>query len=303
MEKGKEVAKAEPRKTAIQSLANKLEVSVEVVTKTLKATAFKACSTNEDFVAAVVVANNYGLNPLLKEMAVFPAKGGGVIPIVMIDGWISLVNRQPNFDGVELIENEDNRDEQSPGGLRSVTAKFYIKTKSHPIIVTEYMKECYNDTKEPWKKWPRRMLRHKAYIQGARIAFGFSGIFDPDEADRIIEAETTSIPMEDIMPQALAAAKGQGEEKEEEKQPVEVKPEVKEEAKPEKEAPLNETTRATLNELLVKLYKNKDYGKDDAKFRLSKTYGLIEKPNVSDMVPDLSDEEIQAEIKYLEEEK
>ena len=29
---------------------------------------------------------------------------------------------------------------------------------------------------------PRRMLRHKALIQGARIAFGFSGIYDEDEA-------------------------------------------------------------------------------------------------------------------------
>jgi hypothetical protein len=29
---------------------------------------------------------------------------------------------------------------------------------------------------------PKRMLRHKALIQCARVAFGFSGIFDEDEA-------------------------------------------------------------------------------------------------------------------------
>jgi hypothetical protein len=33
------------------------------------------------------------------------------------------------------------------------------------------------------------MLRHKAKIQGAREAFGFAGIYDADEAARIIEAE------------------------------------------------------------------------------------------------------------------
>jgi hypothetical protein len=32
------------------------------------------------------------------------------------------------------------------------------------------------------------MLRHKAMIQCARIAFGFGGIYDQDEAERIIEA-------------------------------------------------------------------------------------------------------------------
>ena len=41
---------------------------------------------------------------------------------------------------------------------------------------------------EPWKQWPRRMLRHKATIQAGRYAFGISGIVDPDEAERIKDA-------------------------------------------------------------------------------------------------------------------
>lgn len=171
---------------ALNILAQRLNVGPETLKKTLMATAFKTCTNEADFISAVIVANTYRLNPILKEMYAFPSKGGGVIPIVGIDGWISLVNRQENFDGVELIENND---ESHVTGLKSVTAKFYIKGKSHPVVVTEYMSECYNEAKEPWKKWPRRMLRHKAYIQGARIAFGFSGIYDEDEATRIIEAQ------------------------------------------------------------------------------------------------------------------
>jgi len=31
-------------------------------------------------------------------------------------------------------------------------------------------------------------LRHKALIQAARLAFGFSGIYDQDEAERIVSA-------------------------------------------------------------------------------------------------------------------
>lgn len=177
------------KKSAIESLAGKLSVSKEALTKTLKATVFKECKTNEDFVSAVVVANTYNLNPLLKEIYAFPAKGGGVTPVVSIDGWISLVNRQSDFDGCELIENFADEKNCSGTNVDSVTAKFYLKNRSHPVVVTEYMEECYSGNKEPWKKWSRRMLRHKAYIQGARIAFGFSGIYDPDEAERIQESE------------------------------------------------------------------------------------------------------------------
>jgi hypothetical protein len=37
------------------------------------------------------------------------------------------------------------------------------------------------------------MLRHKAMIQCARIAFGFGGIYDADEAERIIESQAPSM--------------------------------------------------------------------------------------------------------------
>ena len=33
------------------------------------------------------------------------------------------------------------------------------------------------------------MLRHKAMIQAARLAFGFTGIYDQDEAERIVEID------------------------------------------------------------------------------------------------------------------
>jgi hypothetical protein len=65
-----------------------------------------------------------------------------------------------------------------------------------PMVVREYLKECYRDV-GPWNSHPRRMLRHKAFIQCARMAFGFGGIYDPDEGERIrdamaIEGETVT---------------------------------------------------------------------------------------------------------------
>jgi hypothetical protein len=43
------------------------------------------------------------------------------------------------------------------------------------------------------------MLRHKSYIQCARVCFGFSGIYDPDEAERIRDVDV-------IAPQATPPA-------------------------------------------------------------------------------------------------
>jgi phage recombination protein Bet len=138
----------------------------------------------EQVAAFLVVANHYGLNPFVKEIYAFPSQGGGITPIVSIDGWLSLINRQPQLDGIEF---KDHLDET--GNLTAVTARIYRKDRQYATEVTEYMKECKRNT-STWTQWPARMLRHKAAIQAARYAFGFSGIADPDEAERIAESET-----------------------------------------------------------------------------------------------------------------
>ena len=45
----------------------------------------------------------------------------------------------------------------------------------------------------PWQSHTKRMLRHKSLIQCSRIAFGFTGIYDQDEAERIIEGQAVVI--------------------------------------------------------------------------------------------------------------
>ncbi|KAF1011203.1 MAG: hypothetical protein GAK29_04983 [Acinetobacter bereziniae] len=75
---------------------------------------------------------------------------------------------------------------------QSCTCKIYRKDREHPTVVTEYLSECQG-TSEPWKKYPKRMLRHKALIQCARVAFGFSGIYDEDEAKRIDDCQVKTV--------------------------------------------------------------------------------------------------------------
>lgn len=170
-------------KNAITDLAKSLGTDATELQNVLKKTVFKNCQTNEEFLSAVIAANTYKLNPILKQIYAFPAKGGGVIPVVSIDGWVKIVTQSKGYNGVEFVENKDDK-----GKIESITCKIYIKDQDKPCIVTEYLSECQDLSKDTWKRWPIRMLRHKAYIQCARMAFGLSGIYDEDEAERIREA-------------------------------------------------------------------------------------------------------------------
>ena len=170
--------------TALATLTSKLAARLDLgdgagLTETLKATAFKGASVTDDqMTALMIVANQYGLNPWTKEIYAFPDKGG-IVPVVGVDGWARIINNNQQFDGMEFEQDDDK-----------CTCKIYRKDRSHPTTITEYFSECRRDNAQPWKTHPKRMLRHKAMIQCARIAFGFGGIYDQDEAERIVEGAT-----------------------------------------------------------------------------------------------------------------
>jgi phage recombination protein Bet len=173
------------RVSALNIMGARLSVDPIKLMSTLKATVFKN-ATDDELLALVVVANEYRLNPLTKEIYAFPAKGGGIVPVVSVDGWISMVNDHPAMDGMEFEEHYSDE-----GKLEAVTCKLWRKDRNRPIAVTEHLSECKRAT-DPWKM-EHRMLRHKALMQCARYAFGFSGVTDEDEA-----AETPG--MRDVTP-------------------------------------------------------------------------------------------------------
>lgn len=186
--------------TALQAVASRLAVKESelqnIVMNTIMPNKGNNVS-NEQFLSFMSVANEYKLNPLTKEIYAFPAKGGGIQPIVSIDGWLKIINTHPDFDGMEFKDNVD-----ANGNLISITCRMYRKERKHPTEMTEYLNECKKNT-EPWNQWPSRMLRHKATIQAARYAFGLSGIIDPDEAERY---QDQGVIEKDVTPQQQAIA-------------------------------------------------------------------------------------------------
>lgn len=163
-------------------VAERFGVDPTEMMQTLKATAFKGQVSDAQMQALLIVADQYGLNPWTKEIYAFPDKGG-IVPVVGVDGWSRIINNNSQFDGMDFQQDDE-----------SCTCIIYRKDRNHPIKVTEWMSECKRDGVGPWKSHPKRMLRHKAMIQCARLAFGYTGIFDEDEAQRIVERDVTPPP-------------------------------------------------------------------------------------------------------------
>ena len=141
-------------------------------------------ATNEEVAAFCIVANQYKLNPFTREIHAFASGDKGIVPIVGIDGWTHIVNSRGDFDGCEFEETADDK-----GGPVSITCRMYVKGREHPVCATERFAECKRNS-IPWNTMPWRMLRHKAYMQAARYAFGLSGIYDEDEARDIVSRAT-----------------------------------------------------------------------------------------------------------------
>lgn len=191
--------------TALTTLTGKLAAKLDMGTdgsnliETLKATAFKGDVTDAQMTALLVVANQYGLNPWTKEIYAFPDKKNGIVPVVGVDGWARIINDSADFDGMEFSQSDEmvRMPDAKCDAPAWIECAMYRKGRSRPVVIREYLDEAYREPFKgqygavigPWQTHPKRFLRHKAMIQCARLAFGFGGIYDHDEAERIAEKD------------------------------------------------------------------------------------------------------------------
>lgn len=201
-----------PRRSLIERTAARFEVEPKHLLSSLKAVAFRQRDgdpqvTDDQLIALLIVADQYGLNPYTKEIYAFPDKQRGIIPVVSVDGWIRIINSHEQMQSIEFaypdteVQPSDGRfDGLKHPAYEWVECAIKRKDRDTPINVREHLDECYRapitrtgsggkpyTIEGPWQTHTRRFLRHKALIQCARVAFGFIGIFDEDEAARIRE--------------------------------------------------------------------------------------------------------------------
>lgn len=178
----------------VVNMAKQYDLDPETFKRVIKTTCGMGNARDEEFYAFLIIAHEHKLNPLIREIYAFVKQGGGIQPIMAVDGWIKKMNEHPAFNGVEFSEQIDGN-----GELISVTCTIHRKDRSHPTVVTEYLHENRRDT-IPWRQMPARMLRHRALVQCIRVAFNLAGIMDPDEAERYQEmlSQQPPPPHEDL---------------------------------------------------------------------------------------------------------
>lgn len=185
-------AAAPQKQTLVAKFASKYSIEADKLLNTLKATAFRQNGnqdiTNEQMAALLIVADQYGLNPFTKEIYAFPDKGG-IVPVVGVDGWSRIINEHSQSDGFEFVESEETITFEGKTVPVWMEVHIYRKDRARPIKVRERFAEVVRAGMQPWKSHPSRMMRHKTLIQGARLAYGFAGIYDEDEAQRIVERD------------------------------------------------------------------------------------------------------------------
>lgn len=214
-----------PQSDVTAIAASRFNIDPDRVFDIMRATCFRQKNgtvTNEQMVALLVVANQYGLNPFTKEIYAF-ADSGGIVPVVGIDGWIRLANEHPQYDGLETqfgpyeeqtiarlgwgTEKGQKVLKRTPVyGPEWVTVTVHRKDRTKPTVVTEFLNECWRDT-DPWNTSPGRMLRHRGIIQAFRLAFGFAGIQGEDEAEGVVMARAEELKQ--LEAPAVTAAQAQ----------------------------------------------------------------------------------------------
>lgn len=132
------------------------------------------------------MAKRFNLDPLNREIYPYFNQDGSVTPTLTVDGWLRLVNANPDFDGCRITESEE---EILIPGTSKPCAKWcqvelFRKSLRYPIVIREYFEEVFhgivkrsNSTSgsrsrseeavyasTPWVMYPRRMLRHRAFI-------------------------------------------------------------------------------------------------------------------------------------------
>ena len=215
-----ETAPVTTKKRLTELMAERYHMKAADVVTMMMGTALKtkkgdAPPTEAEQMAFMGIAYEYGLNPIAKEIYGFRAQDGSLQPIVGIDGWVKLATKHAHYGGhrttmalqdsdgklatmeqdletgiptMDKVDQDFNWKTAAP--IWAQTSFFNTKLNKWIMGDIQLMSECFRPT-QPWKQMPSRMLSHKSFSQGSRKAFGFSGIMEADEVERIrsVEAE------------------------------------------------------------------------------------------------------------------
>ena len=173
-------------------------LSYQAFVDTLTQTAFQGVKfwRESDLERLLVAAYRYELDPLNREIMMFevgPAEPPELLLVVGVDGWAKIMNAHPQFDGIAFLESQELIGEVPSW----IECTIFRKDRKIALSIKEYFAEARNN-QMVWITHPRRMLRHKALVQCARLSFGLAGIYEPDEAMRIRQSKRQTARLKDV---------------------------------------------------------------------------------------------------------
>ena len=133
------------------------------------------------------LARQYCLDPTQTEVIFVQYEKNDWQALISVDGWMTFINRHPAFIGITFSQSCDEASHLDAW----IECTIHRSDRAIPISIREYLSEVQGES-EIWKQMPRRMLRHKALIQCARLAFGMSGSSMNDIASTSEEPENTT---------------------------------------------------------------------------------------------------------------
>ena len=182
----------------ITKAVEKSGLSYQTFVDTITQTAFQGVKfwRESDLERLLVTAHRYELDPLNREIMMFEvglAEPPELLLVVGVDGWAKIMNAHPQFDGIAFVESQELIGEVPSW----IECTIFRKDRKVPLSIKEYFAEARND-QMAWITHPRRMLRHKALVQCARLSFGLAGVYEPDEAMRIRQSKRQSARLKDV---------------------------------------------------------------------------------------------------------
>jgi hypothetical protein len=159
--------------------------------------------TLSDLERLLAACLSYNLSPTGREIFLVPDYAAGAPLLVLgVDGWSRVLNEHKQFAGMKFRESVELVD----GIPAWIECTIHRRDRRVATAVREYLCEVRGTT-SAWITHPRRMLRHKAMVQCARITFGMGDIVDPDEAHRTFAASnqqteglTQTLPQKNLLP-------------------------------------------------------------------------------------------------------
>lgn len=132
-------------------------------------------ATESEFQMFLEFCKSTGLNPFKKEIW-FIKTGQGVQMMTGINGFLTIANNHPQFDGMTVKIDEQD------GKLVSATCTVYRKDRKYPSEATVYYSE-YAKNSPIWRTMPRMMLQKVAKSVALREAFPqeLNGMYTQEE--------------------------------------------------------------------------------------------------------------------------